>query len=79
MILYDLGRAYDKRVIDKAVRITDATTLAQIVRRLKVIGALKKSVKLASLRQDERYWPSRLNIVRRRDDEVLVELDRYDG
>jgi hypothetical protein len=79
VILYDLGRAYDKRVIDKAVRITDATTLAQIVRRLKVIGALKKSVKLASLRQDERYWPSRLNIVRRRDDEVLVELDRYDG
>lgn len=80
VIRYDGGgRAYDKRVIDKDVHITDDTTLAQIVRRLKVIGALPKSVKTTSLRQDERRWPHRLGIVRRKDGEVLVELDRFDG
>lgn len=79
VILYDMGRAYDKRVIDEEVRIGDDTTLAQIVRRLKAIGALRKDVKTADLRQDEGRWPYRLGIVHKRDRETLVELDRFDG
>lgn len=78
VIRYDQGgRAYGRRSIDKAVTIGDATPLSAIVRRLKVIGALRANVKTANLRLEDRYYPRSLSVVRRRDGAELVELERW--
>ncbi len=77
VILYGPFGAYGQREAGE-IKMGDRTMLSTIVRRLKEVGALRKAVKAESVRGDDRYYPSRYSIVRKKDGVQLVELDLYD-